>query len=185
MRYLFAMLAVVGTMALAATPAAARGHYRHHLTHKFAHYLSGRHFHHTHAQRLRRHYAHRHHYRHAIRREANFPRCFYEAASLGGPCGCWAEWTLLGLVDHMRGGINWWLASDWLRLPHVAPAPGTAAVSRHHVAPVIAGPHPDGTVTVRDSWATHRVRTAGLVFVQPPTRRTLPRLIAWPSSVPL
>jgi hypothetical protein len=28
----------------------------------------------------------------------------------------------------------------------------------------------DGTVTVRDSWATHRVRIAGLVFGQPPAR---------------
>jgi hypothetical protein len=27
--------------------------------------------------------------------------------------------------------------------------------------------HRDGTVTVRDSWAVHRVRIAGVVFVDP------------------
>lgn len=102
------------------------------------------------------------------------PPCFWKAASMGGPCGCWAEWHFLHIADHVWRGINMWLADDWLRFPRAIPAPGTAAVWPHrHVAPVIAGPHPDGTVTVKDSWATHRVRMAGLVFVQPPSEHKL------------
>jgi len=56
---------------------------------------------------------------------------------------------------------------------------------RHrHVAPVIAGPHPDGTVTVADSWATHRVRMAGLMFVQPPSLHRAPS-VTYASGAPL
>jgi hypothetical protein len=51
------------------------------------------------------------------------------------------------------------------------------------VAPVLAV-NEDGTVTVRDSWATHRVRMTGLVFVQPPSERRRD-LIRWASPVPL
>jgi hypothetical protein len=106
------------------------------------------------------------------------------AASMGGPCGCWAAYTLLGRLDHVWRGINLWLANDWLRFPHVAAAPGTAAVwPGRHVAPVV-GVNGDGTVTVRDSWATHKVRMAGLVFVQPPSERRRD-LIRWTSPVPL
>ena len=84
------------------------------------------------------------------------------AASMGGPCGCWAAHVLLDRLDHVWHGINLWLANDWLRFPHVAAAPGTAAVwPGRHVAPVIAV-NGDRTVTVRDSWATHKVRMAGL-----------------------
>jgi hypothetical protein len=35
-----------------------------------------------------------------------------------------------------------------------------------HVAPVVAN-NGDGTITVAVSWAKHRVRVAGLVFVDP------------------
>lgn len=87
---------------------------------------------------------------------------------MGGPCGCWAAYTLLGKLDHVWRGINLWLADDWLKFPRTAPAPGTAAVWPHrHVAPVVAVNH-DGTVTVKDSWAVHKVRMAGLIFVSPP-----------------
>ena len=103
---------------------------------------------------------------------------------MGGPCGCWASYVLLGRLDHVWRGINMWLANDWLRFPHVAAAPGTAAVWPHrHVAPVVAVNH-DGTVTVHDSWATHRVRMAGLVFVQPPTQRRR-ELVRYAGAVPL
>jgi len=84
------------------------------------------------------------------------------AASLGGPCGCFASDYFFG---HSLREL--WLANAWLAFPHVEPAPGTAAVwPDRHVAPVIAV-NGDGTVTVRDSWAVHRVRVAGLVFVDP------------------
>jgi hypothetical protein len=84
------------------------------------------------------------------------------ARALGGPCGCFASEYFFG-----RSVRTLWLANAWLAFPHVAPAAGTAAVWPHrHVAPVIAA-NGDGTVTVRDSWAVHRVRAAGLVFVDP------------------
>lgn len=86
------------------------------------------------------------------------------AARLGGPCGCWASEHFFG-----RSIEALWTAASWLvKFPHTFAHAGTAAVwpNRHHVAPVIAV-NGDGTVTVRDSWATHRVRMAGLTFVQP------------------
>lgn len=84
------------------------------------------------------------------------------ARSKGGPCGCFASEILFG---HSIRDL--WLADNWLRFPHVAPGAGTAAVwPGRHVAPVVAA-NGDGTVTVHDSWATHRVRAAGLVFVRP------------------
>jgi hypothetical protein len=84
------------------------------------------------------------------------------ARALGGPCGCFASEYFFG-----RSVRTLWLANAWLAFPHVAPAAGTAAVwPNRHVAAVIAV-NGDGTVTVRDSWAVHRVRVAGLVFVDP------------------
>jgi hypothetical protein len=186
MRSIIATLAVGCTIALAATPAAARGHHRHHVTHKFAHYLSGRHFQHAHAWRQWRYHA-RQHYRNSYRvARSMLPGPCRVAASMGGPCGCWAAYVLLGRLDHVWHGINLWLANDWLRFPRAEPAAAAAAVwPGRHVAPIVPGSYRNGTVIVRDSWATHRVRTAGLVFVQPPMQHTPRRLIAWPSSVPL
>jgi hypothetical protein len=92
---------------------------------------------------------------------------------MGGPCGCWAEYVLLGRLDHVWRGINMWLANDWLRFPRAAPAPGTAAVWPHrHVAPVVAV-HNDRTgravaITTRESWGMRRVNLSGLIIVQPP-----------------
>lgn len=151
-------------------PANARSYYRHHghhVTHKYAKHLAWR------------------HYRHVNRRvtyRGNLPAPCRVAASMGGPCGCWAAYVLLGRLDHVWRGVNLWLANDWLRFPHVAAAPGTAAVWPHrHVAPVVAVK--GNTVIVRDSWAVHPVRMAGLVFVQPPVnsnRRTYKVAQAWP-----
>jgi len=157
--------------------------------HYFGRYLAARHWRH-----LNRRYAHRvkrlavHHARPTNRplaaRPSQLPGPCRTAAAMGGPCGCWAAYTLLGRLDHVWRGINLWLANDWLRFPHVEPAAGTAAVwPGRHVAPVVAV-NRDGTVTIRDSWATHRVRMAGLVFVQPPTERRRD-LIRWASPVPL
>ena len=149
--------------------------YNHGYHHQFGRYLAHRHWRH-----LNRRYARRlkHFDRPMVRHAAvartsgaALPAPCRVAASMGGPCGCWAGYILLGRLDHVWRGINLWLANDWLRFPHVAAAPGTAAVWPHrHVAPVLAV-HNDGTVTVRDSWAVHRVRVAGLVFVQPPSQR--------------
>jgi hypothetical protein len=84
------------------------------------------------------------------------------ARALGGPCGCFASEYFFG-----HSVRRLWLANAWLAFPHVAAAPGTAAVwPNRHVAPVLAADG-DGTVMVRDSWAIHRVRVAGLVFVDP------------------
>ena len=84
------------------------------------------------------------------------------ASSLGGPCGCWASEYFFG-----HSVRDLWLAKAWLKFPHTAPQAGVVAVwPGRHVAPVVAN-NGDGTVTVADSWATHRVRVAGLVFVDP------------------
>jgi hypothetical protein len=101
---------------------------------------------------------------------------------MGGPCGCWAAHHLLGIDAHVWRGINLWLANDWLRFPHVEPAPGTAAVWPHrHVAPVVAVAN--GRVQVHDSWATHWVSTRKLTFVQPPTKQTKrPELVRYAAA---
>jgi hypothetical protein len=84
------------------------------------------------------------------------------ASSLGGPCGCWASEYFFG-----HSVRDLWLARAWLKFPHTAPQAGVVAVwPGRHVAPVVAN-NGDGTITVADSWATHRVRMAGLVFVDP------------------
>jgi hypothetical protein len=84
------------------------------------------------------------------------------ARSLGGPCGCYASEVVFG-----HSVRNLWLADAWLKFPRTSPHAGAVAVwPGRHVARVLAANH-DGTVTVDDSWATHRVRTAGLVFVDP------------------
>ena len=190
MRHALALILAVAFGAAITPSAEAKGYdYRHH-----------RHWHHYGRYLAHRHYAHLRKYRHVRRVHHNVasrsgrPGCFYTAASMGGPCGCWAEWSLLGRIEHVLhdalGTWNPWLADDWARhFPRVAPEAATAVVWRHrHVAPIVPGTYRAGTVVVRDSWATHRVRTAGLVFVES-TRAFTPhsprRLIAWPSSVPL
>jgi Ni/Co efflux regulator RcnB len=188
-RIVIAALAASSLLALSANAEARTHlHYRHghHLTHHhFGRYLAARHFRHH----------HRHHYVQHYRRHRDAvhvgggdkPSCFWEARRQGGPCGCWAAWNLLGRVEHVWHGVNLWLANDWLKFPRSEPAPGTAAVWPHrHVAPVVAVNH-DGTVTVKDSWKTHKVRTAGLIFVQPPAVgvRLRQPLIKWMSGTPL
>jgi hypothetical protein len=123
-----------------------------------------------------RHHAHAYHYvregwtdkRYAARNhETGFAVAVLSAAcriarSLGGPCGCFASEQVFG-----HSVRELWLADAWLKFPRTSPHSGAVAVWPHrHVAAVIAV-NGDGTVTVRDSWAVHRVRVAGLVFVDP------------------
>lgn len=154
-------------------------------THQYARHLVARHWRH-----LNRRYSH-----HIKRR--NYPKTHFAAtttretlpgpcrtaASMGGPCGCWTAWNLLGKLDHVWKGVNLWLAWDWAEhFRRVDPAPGTAAVWKNHshVAPVTAV-NRDGTVTVRDYWATHRVSVAQVIFVDPSPRRRGYRVAgAWP-----
>ena len=100
---------------------------------------------------------------HAAHRYAgNLPSPCYEAARKGGPCGCWASIHFFG-----HSVRELWLARNWLRFPRTVAHAGAAAVwPGRHVAPVVGVPRP-GYVTVADSWQTHDVRTAGLVFVDP------------------
>jgi hypothetical protein len=118
-----------------------------------------------------RHYRHHHHPRHVLRhfvRHGTLPSDCHVAARMGGPCGCWAAHILLGTTKHVVRGVNLWLANDWLRVPRTRPEEALAAVWPHrHVAPVVPGTYKDDTIVVRDHWRTHRVRTAGLVFVRP------------------
>ena len=162
MKKLLAFIVLVIAFVFATSSADARSR----LSHRYSHHLTWRHFHHHHYTHLR------HHRRHYARR-GSMPGPCYTAAAMGGPCGCWAEFVLLGRLDHVWHGINWWLANDWLRLPRTAPAAGTAAVwPGRHVAPVIAV-HNDKTgraiaITTRESWGMRRVSLSGLVIVQPP-----------------
>ena len=93
----------------------------------------------------------------------NLPAPCRQAARLGGPCGCWASIHFFG-----RSVRELWPVSAWLSLfPRTSPRPGVAAIwAGRHVAPVIAD-NGDGTVTVADSWGTHRVSARGLIFVDP------------------
>jgi hypothetical protein len=84
------------------------------------------------------------------------------ALSLGGACGCYASEVVFG-----HSVRNLWPANAWLKFPRTSPHAGAVAVwPGRHVARVIAV-NQDGTVAVDDSWVTHRVRVAGLVFVDP------------------
>jgi hypothetical protein len=84
------------------------------------------------------------------------------ASSRGGPCGCYASEVVFG-----HSVRNLWRADAWLKFPRTTPHAGAVAVwPGRHVARVVAN-NGDGTITVADSWATHRVRVAGLVFVDP------------------
>lgn len=105
------------------------------------------------------------------------PKPCYSALSHGSygrlvPCGCFAQGYVFGSYErwfilHGRK-VNLWLADTWrLVFPRTTPHRGAVAVwPGRHVAPV-AGLSKPGYVTVVDSWGTHDVRTAGLVFVQP------------------
>jgi hypothetical protein len=161
MRALLLIGTILSAITLSSQADASYRHLRrHHYQHQFGHYLTARHL----------HYAHHYRHTHSAAR-GDLPCCFWEAKRKGGPCGCWAAKMLLGIEAHVWRGVNLWLAADWPKFPHVAPAPGTAAVfyshgHAYHVAPVIAV-H-GGTVTLHDSWKIHNVSVAGLVFVQPP-----------------
>ena len=89
----------------------------------------------------------------------------------------------MGFLDHVRNGINWWLAGDWLPMRESAPVNGTAAVwkNRSHVA-VVKHANPDGTITVDDYWGVHKVSRSLVKVVDPhPWLRTGWRVAeAWP-----
>ncbi len=191
MKYLVALAICAGPL-LASGSADARQHYRHRhvTTHHFGHYLVGRHLRRHYRHYAARHYAYRRH-RRVFSSRGTLPAPCRVAASMGGPCGCWAAYTLLGRLDHVWHGVNLWLADDWLRFPRAAPAPGTAVVWPHrHVAPVVQV-HNDRTgkavaVTTRESWGLRRVSLAGLVVVQPPGKSpSRATLVRYPSGVPL
>ena len=191
------MRAILATMIfcffyLFALPAEASHRHRHGCQyahqHSYGRYLALRHYRHMHrrfAHRLKHFDRPKNHV--ASRTRETLPGPCHTAAAMGGPCGCWAAWTLLGRLDQVWHGINLWAANDWLRFPHVAAAPGTAVVwPNRHVAPVLRV-HNDRTgrpieVTTRESWGQRRVRLTGLVVVDPhpPIRAGWRAAEAWP-----
>ena len=98
-------------------------------------------------------------------RGGGLPGPCQQAARMGGPCGCWAEYTLFGRLEHVVGKMNMWLAADWLRFPRassVADANAAVYLSRsghaYHVAPIVAG-------VAHDSFGDHPV-TGRVVLVR-------------------
>lgn len=81
------------------------------------------------------------------------------AASLGGPCGCYASEKVFG---HSVRGL--WRADSWLKFPRTSAHVGAVAVWPHHVAVVnsVVGHR----VTVDDSWNHHHAVSAPL-YVEP------------------
>jgi hypothetical protein len=163
MRYTLALILTVLTLcAGAVTSVEAQGYrYHRHCHHHYGRYLAHRHY--AHVSR------HWHRVHHDVVSRSDRPGCFYTAAAMGGPCGCYAASLLLHIEAHVWHGINLWLAQDWAdKFPHVPVAEATAFVWPHrHVAAAVPGSYREGTVVVRDSWATHRVRVAGLIPVDP------------------
>ena len=159
----FAFLALI-----AASPAQARHHYRHHGGRFHVHRVHG-HWHYA-PQRDRgyaeaddwsrptRHEGRRHRTRYSGGRGLSAPCA--TARRLGGPCGCFASELLFG---HSVRGL--WLAANWFQFPRTAAKPGAVIVRQHHVV-VIEAVH-GSRATVHDSWGIHEVSLAGKTVVDP------------------
>lgn len=114
------------------------------------------------------HARHGYHRRHA---HANYDAGSVVAHPAGCPrsafCGCGAALHLFG--HHVR---ELWLASNWLRFPRAAWAPGVAGVRRHHVF-IVEQVLSSGRVLAYDANSgggrtrVHEISTAGYVAVQP------------------
>lgn len=85
-------------------------------------------------------------------------------------CGCGTALFVFG--HHVR---ELWLASNWLRFPRAAPAPGMVAARPGHVMAIMQA-HGDGTATVYDPNSgrhltrIHRRSLAGFRVVNPRVR---------------
>lgn len=150
---------IVAILALS-TPASASRYYQH------KHYYTyHRHLHHQYS----RHLTNRHwRYAHSKHSDLSSAPCHWQAKSMGGPCGCETAWKILGVAAHVWRGHNVWLAWAWSDFPRAIPVNGTAAVWRNHshVAPILYANN-DGTVTVKDYWAVHKVSLAQVIVVDP------------------
>lgn len=150
---------------VAANPAQARHHYRHHGGRFHVHRVHG---HWRYAPQRDRGFAfrddwsrparHAHRARYAGGRGLSAPCA--TARRLGGPCGCFASELLFG---HSVRGL--WLAANWFQFPRTAPKPGAVIVRQHHVV-VITAVH-GNRATVHDSWGIHEVSLAGKTIVDP------------------
>lgn len=145
MKCLLALVALL--CALISVPAEARHHHRHH--------------------------AHRHHHvRHAHRAVVHVSETVVEHPA-GCPrrafCGCGAAVHVFG-----RPVRDLWLAANWFRFPRAMPAPGMAAVRRHHVF-IIEAVLDRGLVLAYDANSGHHATRiharsiAGYVIVNPRT----------------
>jgi hypothetical protein len=86
----------------------------------------------------------------------------WQAARLGGPCGCEASRIAFG--EPIR---DLWLVSNWFRFPRTSAHVGAAAIwGRHHVEIVVAV-NGDGTVDTRGSVGFSHVPIYRLTFVEP------------------
>ena len=68
--------------------------------------------------------------------EARYSRAYSASAVVAHPAGCPRRaFCGCGAAVHVFGRPvrSLWLAANWFRFPRAAPAPGMAAVRRHHV----------------------------------------------------
>lgn len=154
----------------------ARGHCyqyyvkRHVTTHRFSKHLASRHW----------RYTHRHYRRYMHIARASAP-CYYQAASMGGPCGCVAAWKILRVADHVWHGRNLWLAWDWAQFRRAEPGPGTAAVWKNHSHVAAVKFATKDTIIVDDYWGVHPVSRSAVIIVDPRPRKVAQRITgAWP-----
>ena len=150
------MRAILAVLMLCAFVSGASAHPRRHWPHRphVAYRHHGRHYlargELRSAQSVRRHRA---------SRSVGYP-CNV-AASLGGPCGCFASELIFG-----HSVRELWPARAWYGFPRTTPHAGAAAVHPHHVV-IVESVNSDGTFIGHDSWGLSRRRVAGWTFVEP------------------
>ena len=153
---------------IAASPAQARHHSRHHGGRFHVHRV---HSHWRYAPQRDRGFAEADDWSRPTRYEGRGHRARYSggrglsapcatARRLGGPCGCFASELLFG---HSVRGL--WLAATWFAFPRTTPKAGAVIVRQHHVV-VIEAVH-GNRATVHDSWGIHEVSLAGKTIVDP------------------
>lgn len=86
----------------------------------------------------------------------------WQAARMGGPCGCEAAKIAFG--EPVR---NLWLVSNWFQFPRTNAHVGAAAIWGHHHVEIVTAVNGDGTVNTTGSVGFSHVPISRLAFVEP------------------